>query len=82
VQTQGSLHDVGLATLLRSMQTERTTGTLTVQNGGDNCSLYFLFGHLFHANGSGGQGEEVVIGALGWDDGSYQFVRRGKLPAK
>ena len=82
MQTQGSLHDVGLATLLRSMQTERTTGTLTVQNGGDNCSLYFLFGHLFHANGSGGQGEEVVIGALGWDDGSYQFVRRGKLPAK
>jgi hypothetical protein len=82
VQTQGSLRDGGLATLLQSMQAERATGTLTIDNGGDSCSLYFLFGHLFHANGPGGQGEEVVIDALGWSDGSYQFDPRAKLPAE
>jgi hypothetical protein len=82
VQTQGSLRDGGLATLLQSMQAERATGTLTIDNGGDSCSLYFLFGHLFHANGPGGQGEEVVIDALGWVDGSYQFDPRAKLPAE
>jgi Domain of unknown function (DUF4388) len=82
VQTQGSLRDGGLATLLQSMQAERATGTLTIDNGGDNCSLYFLFGHLFHASGPGGQGEEVVIDALGWDDGSFQFDPRAKLPAE
>jgi hypothetical protein len=82
VQTQGSLSDGGLATLLQSMQAERATGTLTIDNGGDSCSLYFLFGHLFHASGPGGQGEEVVIDALGWDDGSYQFDPRAKLPAE
>jgi hypothetical protein len=82
VQTQGSLRDGGLATLLQSMQAERATGTLTIDNGGDNCSLYFLFGHLFHASGPGGQGEEVVIDALGWEDGSYQFDPRAKLPAE
>ncbi len=82
MQTQGSLSDGGLATLLQSMQAERATGTLTIDNGGDSCSLYFLFGHLFHANGPGGQGEEVVIDALGWDDGSYQFDPRAKLPAE
>lgn len=82
MQTQGSLHDGGLATLLQSMQAERATGTLTIDNGGDSCSLYFLFGHLFHASGPGGQGEEVVIDALGWDDGSYQFDPRAKLPAE
>jgi hypothetical protein len=82
VQTQGSLRDGGLATLLQSMQAERATGTLTIDNGGDTCSLYFLFGHLFHASGAGGQGEEVVIDALGWDDGSYQFDPRAKLPAE
>jgi outer membrane biosynthesis protein TonB len=82
VQTQGSLSDGGLATLLQSMQAERATGTLTIDNGGDNCSLYFLFGHLFHASGPGGQGEEVVIDALGWNDGSYQFDPRAKLPAE
>ncbi len=82
MQTQGSLRDGGLATLLQSMQAERATGTLTIDNGGDSCSLYFLFGHLFHANGPGGQGEEVVIDALGWNDGSYQFDPRAKLPAE
>jgi hypothetical protein len=82
VQTQGSLRDGGLATLLQSMQAERATGTLTIDNGGDSCSLYFLFGHLFHASGPGGQGEEVVIDALGWDDGSFQFDPRAKLPAE
>jgi Domain of unknown function (DUF4388) len=82
VQTQGSLSDGGLATLLQSMQAERATGTLTIDNGGDSCSLYFLFGHLFHASGPGGQGEEVVIDALGWNDGSYQFDPRAKLPAE
>ena len=82
MQTQGSLRDGGLATLLQSMQAERATGTLTIDNGGDNCSLYFLFGHLFHASGPGGQGEEVVIDARGWDDGSYQFDPRAKLPAE
>jgi hypothetical protein len=64
------------------MQAERATGTLTIDNGGDSASLYFLFGHLFHASGPGGQGEEVVIDALGWDDGSYQFDPRAKLPAE
>jgi Domain of unknown function (DUF4388) len=82
VQTQGSLSDGGLATLLQSMQAERATGTLTIDNSGDSCSLYFLFGHLFHASGPGGQGEEVVIDALGWHDGSYQFDPRAKLPAE
>jgi hypothetical protein len=82
VQTQGSLRDGGLATLLQSMQAERATGTLTIDNGGDSASLYFLFGHLFHASGPGGQGEEVVIDALGWEDGSYQFDPRAKLPAE
>src|SRR5580700_10289705 len=64
------------------MQEERATGTLTIDNGGDNASLYFLFGHLFHASGPGGQGEEVVIDALAWEDGSYQFDPRAKLPAE
>ena len=82
MQTQGSLQDAGLASLLQTMQAERATGTLTLENGADNCSLYFLFGHLFHASGPGGQGEEVVVGALGWRDGSYQFDPRAKLPAE
>jgi hypothetical protein len=82
VQTQGSLRDGGLSTLLQTMQSERATGTLAIEHGDESASLYFLFGHLFHASGPSGQGEDVVIGALGWDDGNYQFDPRAKLPAE
>lgn len=82
MQTQGSLTQTSLASLLETMQSERATGTLSVQHGGESCALYFLFGHLFHAAGDLGQGEEAVIGALGWSDGSFLFDPRAKLPAE
>ena len=82
MQTQGTLRDGGLSTLLQTMQSERATGTLALEHGDESASLYFLFGHLFHASGPSGQGEDVVISALGWDDGNYQFDPRAKLPAE
>ncbi|HEV7678387.1 MAG TPA: DUF4388 domain-containing protein [Candidatus Dormibacteraeota bacterium] len=82
MQTQGSLAQTNLASLLEAMQSERATGTLSLQQGAEACSLYFLFGHLFHATGDLGQGEEAVINALGWTDGSFTFDPRAKLPAE
>jgi len=82
VQTQGSLAQTNLASLLEAMQSERATGTLSLQQGGEQCSLFFLFGHLFHATGDLGQGEEAVVNALGWTDGSFTFDPRAKLPAE
>jgi hypothetical protein len=82
VQTQGSLAQTNLASLLEAMQSERATGTLSLQQGPETCSLYFLFGHLFHATGDLGQGEEAVINALGWTDGAFTFDPRAKLPAE
>ena len=82
MQTQGSLQESNLATLLQTMQSERATGTLTVENGSDNAALYFLFGHLFHASGPSGDGEDIVIRALHWTSGSFHFDPRAKLPAE
>ena len=82
MQTQGSLQESNLAALLQTMQSERATGTLTLENGSDNCALYFLFGHLFHAAGPGGEGEDVVVNALGWHAGGFHFDPRAKLPAE
>jgi Domain of unknown function (DUF4388) len=82
VQTQGSLAQTNLASLLEAMQSERATGTLSLQQGPETCSLYFLFGHLFHATGDLGMGEEAVINALGWTDGNFTFDPRAKLPAE
>lgn len=82
MQTSGSLEQTSLATLLETMQAERATGTLAVIRDGQTCSLYFLFGHLFHAAGDLGQGEEAVITALAWSDGQFTFDPRAKLPAE
>ncbi|MFN2568445.1 MAG: DUF4388 domain-containing protein, partial [Candidatus Dormibacteria bacterium] len=81
MQAQGSLTDTNLASLLQTMQSERATGTLSLEDS-EQCALYFLFGHLFHAAGAGGQGEDVVIKALAWREGSFRFDPRAKLPAE
>ena len=80
MQTQGTLQESSLASLLHTMQTERATGALALESQSGTASLYFLFGHLFHAAGPSGQGEDVVLQALSWHEGSFRFDPRAKLP--
>jgi hypothetical protein len=44
-------------------------------------SLYFLFGHLFHAQGDGKSGDDAVVNALHWTKGEFEFDAKAKLPA-
>jgi hypothetical protein len=80
MQNQGSLGPTTVAELLQTMQQERATGTLSLASNGNKVDLHFLFGHLFHAVGSGSEGEPAVIDALSWRDGEYNFNPRAKLP--
>jgi hypothetical protein len=79
---KGSLDQTPLLALLQSMQAQRATGTLQVRNGGEAFSLFFLFGHLFHAYGNGTQGEEAVFEPLAWRQGDYTFDPKSKLPTE
>src|SRR5207302_10715517 len=82
LQSHGSLAETPLRSLLESAQGERSTGTLIVRDGnGQSASLYFLFGHLFHAQGDGKSGHEAVVSALQWTRGAVQFDAKAKLPA-
>src|ERR1700682_1138077 len=82
LQSHGSLAEVPLRSLLESAQGERSTGTLTVRNGnGQSASLYFLFGHLFHAQSDGKAGDDAVLNALHWTKGDFEFDAKAKLPA-
>jgi hypothetical protein len=82
LQSHGSLAEIPLRSLLESAQGERSTGTLNVRNGnGQSASLYFLFGHLFHAQSDGKSGDEVVVNALHWTKGDFEFDAKAKLPA-
>src|SRR3977135_1742964 len=82
LQSHGSLAETPLRSLLESAQGERSTGTLTLRNGnGESTALYFLFGHLFHAEGNGKAGDDAVVSALGWTKGEFEFDAKAKLPA-
>jgi hypothetical protein len=82
LQSHGTLADVSLRSLLEAAQGERSTGTLTVRNGnGQSASLYFLFGHLFHAQSDGKAGDDAVVAALHWTRGDFEFDAKAKLPA-
>jgi len=80
MQNQGSLGPTTVAELLQTMQQERATGTLSLASNGSQCSMHFLFGHLFHAVGGSAEGEPAVIDALSWHDGEFSFNPRAKLP--
>src|SRR5207302_5298022 len=82
VDYKGSLDQTPLLSLLQSMQAQRATGTLQVRSGGEAFSLFFLFGHLFHAYGNGSQGEEAVFEPLAWRQGDYSFDPKSKLPTE
>jgi hypothetical protein len=82
LQSQGSLADTSLKSLLEAAQGERSTGTLTIHNGsGKSASLYFLFGHLFHAQTDGVAGDAAVVNALTWAMGDFEFDAKAKLPS-
>jgi hypothetical protein len=82
LQSHGSLAETPLRSLLEAAQVERSTGTLTVRNGnGQSTSLYFLFGHLFHAQGNGKAGDDAVVSALHLTRGDFEFDAKAKLPA-
>jgi hypothetical protein len=82
LQSHGNIAETPLRQLLESAQGERSTGTLTVRNGnGQSASLYFLFGHLFHALGDGKSGDDAVVNALHWTKGEFEFDAKAKLPA-
>ncbi|OLD25686.1 MAG: hypothetical protein AUG06_02125 [Actinobacteria bacterium 13_1_20CM_2_65_11] len=82
MHSHGTLAEIPLRSLLESAQGERSTGTLTLRNGnGESTALYFLFGHLFHAEGNGKAGDDAVINALNWTRGEFEFDAKAKLPA-
>ena len=82
MQNNGTLTELPLSQILETVQKDRATGTLHVKSSGGDATLYFLFGHLFHAQNGDRQGEDVVFEALAWADGDFTFDSKAKLPAE
>ena len=82
IETPGPLNQPPLMAFLRSIQTERETGALEVTAGGRSGSLYFLFGHLFHAVCGTQTGEAAVRECLAWHEVRYAFDTKPPLPTE
>ena len=80
IESPGSHNQPALNVFLSSIQSERETGTLQVTAGGQTGSLYFLFGHLFHAVCGTQTGEAAVRECLAWHDVRYAFDKGPPLP--
>jgi len=70
----------GLLPVLRSLKARRQSGTLHVTASDRTASVYFLFGHLFHATSGALTGEPALQECLSWTDFSYTFDSKAKLP--
>ena len=82
MQNSGTLGAMPLESILESIQKDRATGTLRLNGSQGEATLFFLFGHLFHATDANRQGEPVVYDALDWHDGDFTFDSKAKLPAE
>jgi len=81
-ETPTSVDQAGLKPLLRSIQSGRETGILAVAAGDRTGSLYFLFGHLFHATTGTLTGEPALRECLTWQDFRYTFDKTAQLPTE
>ena len=82
MQNSGTLGGMPLESILETIQKDRATGTLRLHGSDREATLFFLFGHLFHATDDHRQGEPVVYDALGWHEGDFTFDSKAKLPAE
>jgi hypothetical protein len=77
IDTRGTVKQV-----LQAIQKGRETGTLVLTAGERTGSLYFLFGHLFHAVCGAATGEIALQDVLGWSDVRYAFDKKSPLPTE
>jgi hypothetical protein len=75
---QGSLSDLGLATLLSMVGMEGRSGVLSLRRRGGSGNVFLREGKVIAArvDGAGPRGAEAVYAMLAWTDGSFEFNPR------
>jgi hypothetical protein len=69
-----------LTPILDRLRVDRATGCLRVTSGAQRANLYFLFGHLYHAEGPAGTGDAALAEAGAWSPVTTQLDPKAKLP--
>ncbi len=78
--SRGTLAASPLPDLMRALADYRSSGMLELVAPTESFALYFLFGRIFHAAGSGVEGEQALGRALRLPDALYRFDTKTRLP--
>lgn len=70
----GNLKDFGLTELVQMMGGSHKSGLLHIECEGLECFLYFVAGHLVHAECDRLEGEEAFFRAFRFADGRFSFL--------
>lgn len=68
---QGNLGEMDVANLIQHYCQDRKTAQLTIDNNGEQATLFFKEGAVQHATLGEIQGEEVIYQILDWQDGDF-----------
>ncbi len=74
--------DASVREVIKALAWERATGKLAITSGNDHAALYFLFGHLFHAEKDDLRGDGALQAVLGWQGASWTFDSKSRLPTE
>ena len=71
---KGSLEDLGIVDLIQFVNQARKTGALVVSGAGGDARLYYRKGNLIDARLGKEAGIEVLVRAVDWTSGEFEFV--------
>ena len=75
---RGSLSQMNVIDLVKSLEMGRKSCLLTMTNDQDRCQMYFKDGQVTHATYGDLRGDEAVFKVLRWTGGNFQIDFEGK----
>ncbi len=70
---RGSLQQMNIMDLFQSLEMGHKSCSLTLNNNGQKCEMFFTDGQVNHAACGALRGEEAVYKVIGWNDGTFSI---------
>ena len=79
---RGRLSEMNIIDLLQSLELGQKTCSLTFNQGGESCRMYFADGQIHHAESGAIVGDGAVYRVAGWSEGTFEINFNGRSDQK